>query len=407
MATGAALTPDIVLSWPTPNYVDPVSQKVSIEAAVYAMTITMICFVAARLYVRGNQKSGIATDDWIMVAAAISNTATSACLLVLTTKGLGRHLYDVKMEWLVPFAKLNLASLTLYTVSITLTKISVCMTYLQLFPSRTNRIFCWTMITYQSLWCVITSVLYILQCIPIESLWDPSITDKTCLDSHKLLTANAALGIVSDFLIFLWPVAPLWKVKLPLSQRVHLVAVFSFGVLTCVGGILKAVWIQDHFKTWDATWVGSRITIALCIEYNVGTMSGCLPCLRPLLKMVAPNFFAGSSAARPSGYPTSSGRGSWRKSHFGSKNANSVKLGSTGPSEYDDTHELTDAKNLGVPRIRIADGRRASQVGNNTVPLPDIQVTKDMYIRDGNDSSHIMINDTTSEEWIMKDDSHR
>ncbi|KAE8836413.1 hypothetical protein PTNB85_04951 [Pyrenophora teres f. teres] len=366
MATGAALTPDIVLSWPTPNYVDPVSQKVSIEAAVYAITITMICFVAARLYVRGNQKSGIATDDWIM----ISNTATSVCLLILTTKGLGRHLYDVKIEWLVPFAKLNLASLTLYTVSITLTKISVCMTYLQLFPSRTNRIFCWTMITYQSL-------------CPIESLWDPSITDKTCLDSHKLLTANAALGVVSDFLIFLWPVAPLWKVKLPLSQRVHLVAVFSFGVLTCVGGILKAVWIQDHFKT------------------------GCLPCLRPLLKMVAPNFFAGSSAARPNGYPTSSGRGSWRKSHFGSKNANSVQLGSTGPSEYDDTHELTDAKNLGVPRIRIADGKRASQVGNNTVPLPDIQVTKDMYIRDGNDSPHIMINDTTSEEWIMKDDSHR
>ncbi|KAE8862440.1 hypothetical protein PTNB29_05002 [Pyrenophora teres f. teres] len=275
MATGAALTPDIVLSWPTPNYVDPVSQKVSIEAAVYAITITMICFVAARLYVRGNQKSGIATDDWIM----ISNTATSVCLLILTTKGLGRHLYDVKIEWLVPFAKLNLASLTLYTVSITLTKISV--------------------------------------------------------------------------------------------------------------------------------WVGSRITIALCIEYNVGTMSGCLPCLRPLLKMVAPNFFAGSSAARPNGYPTSSGRGSWRKSHFGSKNANSVQLGSTGPSEYDDTHELTDAKNLGVPRIRIADGKRASQVGNNTVPLPDIQVTKDMYIRDGNDSPHIMINDTTSEEWIMKDDSHR
>ncbi|KAE8869321.1 hypothetical protein PTNB73_04374 [Pyrenophora teres f. teres] len=123
--------------------------------------------------------------------------------------------------------------------------------------------------------------------------------------------------------------------------------------------------------------------------------------------MVAPNFFAGSSAARPNGYPTSSGRGSWRKSHFGSKNANSVQLGSTGPSEYDDTHELTDAKNLGVPRIRIADGKRASQVGNNTVPLPDIQVTKDMYIRDGNDSPHIMINDTTSEEWIMKDDSHR
>ncbi|KAA8626416.1 hypothetical protein Ptr902_00799 [Pyrenophora tritici-repentis] len=365
MASGSALTPEIIFSWPKPNYVDPVSQKASIDAAVYATTITMICFVAARLYVRANQKSGIVADDWIMVAAAVSNTATSVCLLILTTKGLGRHLYDVKMGWLVPFAKLNLASLTLYTVSITLTK------------------------------------------VPIQSIWDPSITDKTCLDSRQLLTANAALGVVSDFLIFLWPVAPLWQVKLPLTQRVHLVAVFSFGVLTCVGGILKAIWVQDYFKSWDATWVGSRVTIALCIEYNVGTMSGCLPCLRPLLAMVAPKLFAGSSVARSNGYPANPGGGSWRKSPFSSKNANSLKLGSTGPSDYDDTHELTDAKYQGAPRTRIVSGKRASRADIDTVPLPGIRVTQDMYIRDGNDSPRIMISDTTSEEWIMKEDSHK
>jgi len=63
--------------------------------------------------------------------------------------------------------QINLASITLFNASITLTKMSVCMTYLKLFPSRTNKFFCWTMIIYQVLWGVLTSVLYIVQCMQV------------------------------------------------------------------------------------------------------------------------------------------------------------------------------------------------------------------------------------------------
>jgi hypothetical protein len=209
--------------------------------------------------------------------------------LILARYAIGRHLYDVRTEHLVPFAKvcghvppsdsstdavqMNLASLTLYNFSITLAKVSVCMTYLHLFPSRTNKIFSWTLIVYQTLWCVIISVLYIIQCIPIQAIWDPSITDKVCLDSHELLTASAALGILSDFLIFLWPVMPLWQVKLPLLQRVHLVSVFSFGVFTCVAGMLKAIWAQEYFRTWDITCKPSY-SPSICMLLNQAIRRG-------------------------------------------------------------------------------------------------------------------------------------
>ncbi|RMZ74449.1 integral membrane [Pyrenophora seminiperda CCB06] len=417
MASGSALTPAILATWPVPNYIDPVTRRAPLDAAIYATTIPMVLFVAARIYVRANQKSGIGIgiDDWIIVGATMFGIATSVTLLILTSQALGRHLYDVKLEWLVTFAKLNLATLTLYNASITLTKVSVCMTYLKLFPSRTNRLFCWTMIAYSVLWGVITSAMYILQCMtfadvvpvsPIQSLWDPTITAKMCLDSHQLLTASATLNVVSDFLIFLWPVAPLWRIQLPLPQRVHLVSVFSFGVLACVGGILKTIWAQDYFKTWDTTWVGARVSIAVVIEYNVGTMSGCLPCLRPLLAMIAPKLFAGSSAASK-GSPANSGGSSWRKSPFGSKNTNSIRLGSDGPSEYADTYEFTDPKNPGAAHTSVAGGKRASQSDVDIMALPSIRVTKDISIRDGNISPGILTSDATSEEWIMKEDFHR
>lgn len=61
--------------------------------------------------------------------------------------------------------QMNLASISLKNVSISLAKISVCMTYLRLFPSRANKIFSWTMITYQSIWGIVTSTLYVVQCV--------------------------------------------------------------------------------------------------------------------------------------------------------------------------------------------------------------------------------------------------
>lgn len=393
---------DAIASWPTPNYVDPVSQRKSIEAAIYTITITMLFFVAARVYVRLNQSSGMKIDDWIMVAAAVLSVAIGATFLVLTRRALGRHIYDIEFKWLTISAKMNIASSVLYSACITLAKVSVCMTYLQLFPSRTNRIFCWTMITYQTLWGVITILLSTLQCIPLESLWDPLVSPKMCLDSQKLIIASGVLNVISDFIIFLWPVMPLWQVQLPIGQRLHLIAVFAFGVFTCIGGILKLVWIHECYKTWDVTWVASKLTMAVCIEHNVGIMSGCLPCLRPLLTMIAPKYFSRSSTTGRS-YPANSGGLSWQKSSMRTKNSHSVKLDSSGHSEYAETYEFTNTHDKAGTSTWVARGNQSSQADG--VPSTGIRVVKDMRVYHGNSTTCEATHDTTSEEWIMKEES--
>lgn len=102
--------------------------------------------------------------------------------IVMSKHVLGRHIYDVEMLWLVNYAKvtlspvqqlhactdvyqLNIASIVIYNTCAASTKSSVCLTYLKLFPFRTNRIFCWVMITILTLWSIITSTLYVLQCM--------------------------------------------------------------------------------------------------------------------------------------------------------------------------------------------------------------------------------------------------
>lgn len=62
-----------------------------------------------------------------------------------------------------------------------------------------------------------------------------------------------AVNTVSDFIIFLWPVIPLWKVQISLRQRLNLVTVFGFGMVTCIGGVVKIHFAKQYLASWDST----------------------------------------------------------------------------------------------------------------------------------------------------------
>lgn len=170
------ITPAIIATWPRPNYDNPVTRQSATDAVIYSTTILMLLFIGARFYVRANSKTGLGREDWFMLFSAFLAVAVSVIMLVGTSHVVGRHIYDVKPAWIMNFAKLNLSLLTVSNSCITFAKISVCLTYLRLFPSNTNMIFSWTMITYVVLWNIIISTLYIVQCSPIESFWDFTIT---------------------------------------------------------------------------------------------------------------------------------------------------------------------------------------------------------------------------------------
>lgn len=66
---------------------------------------------------------------------------------------------------------------------------------------------------------------------PIAGFWDPSLPGAVCLPIKALLMLTGILNSVTDFLVFLWPVNTLWKIHLPLLQRISLVVAFGIGCL--------------------------------------------------------------------------------------------------------------------------------------------------------------------------------
>ena len=69
---------------------------------------------------------------------------------------------------------------------------------------------------------------YILQCVPVQAAWNPEVHGK-CISIYELYIGQAIPNVVTDVVILLLPLQPLWKLRIRKFQRVLLIGVFVLG----------------------------------------------------------------------------------------------------------------------------------------------------------------------------------
>jgi hypothetical protein len=71
----------------------------------------------------------------------------------------------------------------------------------------------------------------IFACHPIQKAWDVSITTGSCINRQGAYLATACTNTASDIALIIIPVPAVWKLKMPLGQRLAVVGMFSVGCL--------------------------------------------------------------------------------------------------------------------------------------------------------------------------------
>lgn len=82
-------------------------------------------------------------------------------------------------------------------------------------------------------------LISIFQCYPPRAFWErwnpvnPMTPDQFyCgVDSNKFFNGNSIPNIVTDAFVVLLPVPYVWKLQLPMPQRIALVGIFALGAL--------------------------------------------------------------------------------------------------------------------------------------------------------------------------------
>ncbi|KAI8407108.1 hypothetical protein FOFC_12542 [Fusarium oxysporum] len=286
---------EVVASWPPPNYDNPVHRGPTLLIVEVTIMSVAILTLMARLYVRIFKVNKHGLDDWLMLAAMVFGIGVTVCvILAAQLYGWNIHVWDLKKSQAENGRKVSLAAQTLFLFSSGLAKNSILVSYLRIAPAKS-----WLRrLTYASL-ILVTSLIFIFlivlwtQCNPTSAYWKLDGGD-SCRPEGPSVLSQAITTVITDLLVCALPLQTLFHLKLPFSQRMALIVVFSLGLVVVFAASMRAYY--THYvtdETYDVTWQGFHLWIWTAVEANLGVICGSVPALRPLFR----NMFRSKSSS--------------------------------------------------------------------------------------------------------------
>ncbi|XXG99993.1 hypothetical protein Hte_006335 [Hypoxylon texense] len=259
-------------------------------AVTWTLTAVCIVVVAARLYVRSRVTCSIGSDDWIMLAAVIGRIATQAVMQKMYDNDLGNGENCVTYQKQKMIFKYNWLQLVLSIPVSVLARVSATILLVRIFDrQRWLKLYLITFTALLSVVAFATMITFCVQCRPINAFWDPILREDgraTCWDPKVLqyfTYIGRALFTFSDLTYVLFPVIVIWKLNMPLSQRIGLTMVMMLSLLTMGASIVKLIASQVLSATGpgDVWWANlSCSTISSGAEQSSVIVLGSVP---PLL----------------------------------------------------------------------------------------------------------------------------
>ncbi|KAI6603382.1 hypothetical protein MCOR12_003134 [Pyricularia oryzae] len=181
---------------------------------------------------------------------------------------------------------------TVYVLLLGLTKISMLLFFLRVFPPPNFRRLTYITIGLLALSTATLCMAQILQCIPVDKVWlgwqEPGFLvnggSSRCINVNRLTYASAGVSILFDVIILLLPLPIIIRLDATRRLRAEIVVMLSVGVLVLITSCIRmryiAVFADSTNPTWDATdailWSGIEISVAvICIS---------LPAIRVLFR---------------------------------------------------------------------------------------------------------------------------
>jgi hypothetical protein len=145
------------------------------------------------------------------------------------------HVTDILVEYgLEPITKLSQLIIPLqflWVLSLSCTKISILYLYILIFPIRWVVWGSYMTMSIIVAWTVATILAGCLVCQPFAFNWDKSIPGGSCGDQVTSFTITGIINLITDIVVLLLPMRPLYQLQMATFKRVTLVAVFGLGTL--------------------------------------------------------------------------------------------------------------------------------------------------------------------------------
>ncbi|EMC95582.1 hypothetical protein BAUCODRAFT_40492, partial [Baudoinia panamericana UAMH 10762] len=286
--------PSVIASWPAPQYNHPAIERKWMPqfGAIWIAASTIL--VAGRLYLRATRHAGsLGLDDALIIVGWLFAVAlTVTAFIDAGDYGLGRHTWDVRLEWYSGAALMGFIAQLFFLISTCATKCSVLLFYRRM-VDQSGR---WIYAVYGALAftvCYFIGILlaYCLICQPLSAYWlsYDFRYDKPykCInDGTALSICVGVFSVISDLYAVILPYVILRRYDLHASRRqeIGLNILFSLSLSVAGAGIARTYYLWQINHTYDTSWAGFNLFAWSLVECHLAILCACAPHLRAFFR---------------------------------------------------------------------------------------------------------------------------
>ncbi|PYI26894.1 hypothetical protein BP00DRAFT_439626 [Aspergillus indologenus CBS 114.80] len=266
-------------------------------------------FAAMRL---SEKRLGI--DDILTIPGYLS--CVGLCILSLDIGRVGYHLDVVETvdpQALVPWAKCLYATPIIYSAGCCFPRVILLTLYLRICEkNRPYRVACYSLMAFIVAFAIADIMAGAFECWPVAYLWDKTIAGGKCDNIPVFYRWGTLPNVIIDLAMLILPQPVVWRLQVPSQVKYGLAVTFLTGSIGMLTSICRCVAFFTNNPLTDGTWISVTFLLWSVVEAGVYLIAACLPCYRPLLRLVTNR---GRLTSVRSKYPTqnstrsSAGRG--------------------------------------------------------------------------------------------------
>lgn len=185
-----------------------------------------------------------------------------------------------------------------YIVILAITKISILLFYLRIFPQQWFRRACLACIGWIATSGLVFLFLQIFQCRPLSFVWlgwkGGGGGGHTCLNVSALTYTAAGFSIAQDVVVFVMPIPLLTNLNASMRKRSQILFMFSMGFFVLLTSCIRLGFMVHFAASWNPTWDYAGPLIWSGLELGVSMIVTSLPAIRVMLTRTMLHAFGGS-----------------------------------------------------------------------------------------------------------------
>lgn len=113
-----------------------------------------------------------------------------------------------------------------------LVKVSILLLYHRLFGvNKWFRIVLFVAGTLTIMWWIAAFLDSILECVPLQAIWDKSIRDPKCQNVRASALGTGIANMILDIMFLIIPLPMIWKLQVTKRVKISLTGIFLLGAL--------------------------------------------------------------------------------------------------------------------------------------------------------------------------------